>query len=83
MPRFLLAALLLMLSGCRGPIPEEEQAEGLLTIAFIPKSSTDPFWLDAIAGAERAAGQLGVKLLITSTQDETLRVGSGRSRCWS
>ena len=61
---------LLLLSGCLVTC-QEKVSEGRLTVAFIPKSFTDPFWLDAIAGAERAAGELGVELLVSSTRDET------------
>ena len=48
---------LLLLSACL-VTTQEQVSEGRLTVAFIPKSFTDPFWLDAIAGAERAAGEL-------------------------
>ncbi len=63
-------ALLLLLTACMITC-QQQASDGRLTVAFIPKSFTDPFWLDTIAGAERAARELGVELLVSSTKDET------------
>lgn len=65
-PVLFLLLLALCLVTC-----QEKVSDGRLTVAFIPKSFTDPFWLDAIAGAERAAAEMGVELLVSSTRDET------------
>ena len=51
-----------------GPDPA---TDGRLRIAFISKSYADPFWLDAIDGAQRAAEELGVERLVHSAKDET------------
>lgn len=61
---------LLLLCSCAVPGPDPA-ADGRLRIAFISKSYTDPFWLDAIDGARRAAGDLGVELLLHAAKDET------------
>ncbi len=68
--RFTAVLLLSLLSACLVTCGEQV-SEGRLTVAFIPKSFSDPFWLDAIAGAERAAEELGVELLVSGTKDET------------
>ena len=70
--RGLLATLLplLLLSACAAP-DSDPSNDGRLRIAFISKSYTDPFWLDAIDGAERAAEKLGVELLTHAAKDET------------
>ncbi len=63
---FCLLFLSFFLSAC-GTQGSEDQ----LKIAFIPKSFTDPFWLDAIVGAELAAEKWGVKLMVNSPSDDT------------
>ena len=67
-----LAILLpiLLLCSCASPDPDPA-ADGRLRVAFISKSYTDPFWLDAIDGAQRAAEELGVELLLYAAKDET------------
>lgn len=67
---FASVLFLFLLSGCLVTC-REQVSEGRLTVAFIPKSSSDPFWLDAITGAERAAEEMDVELLVSSTNYET------------
>ena len=61
---------LLLFWACGAPGPDPA-ADGRPRIAFISKSYTDPFWLDAIDGAQRAAEELGVVLLLHAAKDET------------
>ena len=61
---------LLLLWACAAPGPDPAH-DGRLRIAFISKSYTDPFWLDAIDGARRAAEELGVELLLHAAKSET------------
>lgn len=72
MTRYLatLLPLLLLCWACAAP-GSDPATDGRLRIAFISKSYTDPFWLDAIDGAERAAEESGVELLIHAANDET------------
>ena len=42
-----------------------------LHVAFIVKSSTDPFWLDAIAGGRRAAEGLNIDIEVLTPIDES------------
>ena len=61
---------LLLFCSCASPDPGPDD-DGRLRVAFISKSYTDPFWLDAIDGAQRAAEELGVELLLYAAKDET------------
>ena len=45
-------------------------SEGRLHVAFIVKSTTDPFWLHAIRGGRRAAESLKIDLEVLSPIDE-------------
>ena len=70
MTRCLAILVPLLLCSCAAPGPDPA-ADGRLRIAFISKSYTDPFWLDAIDGAQRAAEESGVELLLHAAKDET------------
>jgi len=60
----------LLLWACAAP-GHDPSTGGMPKIAFISKSYTDPFWLDAIDGAQRAAADSGVELLLYAAKDET------------
>ena len=71
-PAFLLLVVAaLMTLGCSAPPSDESgTSPARLRVAFIVKSTTDPFWLHAIRGGRRAAEGLNIDLEVLSPIDE-------------
>lgn len=67
----LVACVTLLAAGC-GVRPSDGSgaSEARLQVAFIVKSSTDPYWLDAIAGGRRAAQGLGIDIEVLTPVEE-------------
>ena len=70
--KVLLAAMIVaLLAGCNPTTETPPQGEKPLTILFLVKTMSNPFFVTMQQGAERAAAEAGVELIFTAPQKET------------
>ena len=79
-PTVSLAALALgMVLAASGAIAAEECAKGPVTVGFLPKLDTDPYFQVARTGAEEAQGEIGGKVVQQAPSRATAEARSSSS----